>query len=283
MPAYTHIACCVDTGDAGGDALAASAAMWTGRDVRLSAVHAAPPEEVMRGGLTEWEVDPAEPYAPVARWLDELAARHSADPVLLRGHAPHDAVLEWLPGSGADLAVAAAHSGRVARALMGSFATELAYRAPVDTLILPPSQPVPAGPVRRVVCAVDDGPDSDHALRASRRLAEVGGAQVEIVHVVQPPVPVGKDLVAGTLPMPGGRADEAERIVADARDRSGIAGATTRVLAGSADGAIGDRAREAGADVLVLGPRSGGRPGLGGVASSLIRSAPCAVLLARGD
>ena len=282
MPSPQHIACFVDTGDAGREALRSGEALRGDGGARVSAVFVAPPEEVMRGGLTEWEVDAGDPHGPPRRWLEGLAAEAGAEPVLLVGDPPHAAALAWLADSDADLAVAAAHDGRVARALLGGFATELAYGAPVDTLILAPDAASGGVPVRRILCAVDGSPGSDNALRACAGMARVAGARAEVAHVVEPPLPGAKNLVADTLPMPAGRERDARALVDAALERLGLPGAEGVVLAGEAARALADRAEATGAELIVLGPRSGGRPGLGGVAARLVRRAPCAVLLARG-
>jgi nucleotide-binding universal stress UspA family protein len=279
MPVYRHVACCIDTGETARATLAGTVALWHDAPPRISALFVAPPEQVMRGGLTEWEIDDSDPFAPPRRWLEELAAVHGVEPVLLSGEPPQQVVSEWLGESDADLVVAAAHNRPLVRALIGSFATDLAYHAPVDTLILPPDDQRPDQRLREIVCALDGGPDGEQALRATRHIADSTGARTTLVHAVAPPVPLGKNLVAEALPMPEGREREAEAILHDAA--SSVPGSLTRVLAGAPVDAVTRYAEQAGADLIVVGPRSGGRPGLGGFASKLIRSAPCAVLLAR--
>ena len=280
MPTYSHVACCIDTGQAARAALHSAASVWGATAARISAVFVAPPEEVMRGGLTEWEVELDDLFGPPRRWLDEVARANGATPVLLSGEPPHEQAMRWLAESDADLAVAVAHNSSVVRAFLGSFAAELAYNAPVDTLILPPAEAGAENPVRHIACCVDAGQDLAPVLRATRRVADATGARVSVIHVVVPPVPVGRNLIADNLPMPAEREREARELLESAARE--LPGAETEMLAGAPEDTVSDHAESAGVDLLVVGPRSGGRPGLGGFASRLIRTTPCAVLLARG-
>lgn len=274
-PVYHHIACFVDTSDAADAALAQAAALRG--DADLSLVHVAPPEEVMRGGITEWEIDQADPHGPPRAWLEERAAAVDATAVLLVGDPPHQEACRWLAGAGADLAIAAAHSGKVARALIGGFATALAHDAPVDAVVVPPGGTTE--PPDHVACAVDQSETSGNAVVAARRVAATTGARVSVVHVVAPPVPLARNLVADVLPMPEGRRREAEQIVHAAADA--LPGAASVILAGAPASTLADWCDENDVGLLVVGPRSERRPGLGGFAAAIIREAPCGVLLAR--
>jgi nucleotide-binding universal stress UspA family protein len=274
-PVYRNIACFVDTSQTADAALAQAAALRG--DASMSLVHVAPPEEVMRGGLTDWEIDAADPHGPPRAWLQDRAAAVDATPVLLVGEPPQQEACRWLAEADADLAVAAAHSGRVARALIGGFATALAHDAPVDALVVPPG--ASTDPPRHIACAVDEGESSRNALTAARRVAATTGARVTLVHVVAPPLPLPRNLVADTLPMPAGRERKAEEILASAAEA--LPGSESVILAGAPSGTLADWCEENGVDLLVVGPRSERRPGLGGFAAAIIREAPCGVLLAR--
>jgi len=275
-PVYRHIACFVDTSAAADTALAQSATL-RGDDCVLSLVHVAPPEEVMRGGMTEWEIDEADPHAPPRRWLAGRAAAADGNPVLLIGDPAHREACGWLTRGDADLAVAAAHSGRVARALIGGFATALAHDAPVDTLIVPPGGTT--DPPRHIACAIADDDGAAAAVVAARRVAAATGARVTVVHVVAPPRPLPRNLVADALPMPAARKERADEVVQAGAEA--IAGAEGVVLAGAPDDTVADWCQDNEVDLLVIGPRSGRRAGLGGFAAAIIRKAPCGVLLAR--
>jgi nucleotide-binding universal stress UspA family protein len=274
---YHHIACCIDTSEAADAAVSQAGALRDGTATRLSLVHVAPPEEVMRGGITEWEIDEADPLSPPRRWLAERAASSDATPVLLCGEPAHREACRWLAAGDADLVVAAAHSGRVARTLLGGFATALAHDAPVDTLIVPPRGAIQAP--SHIACAVDDDGGSAGAVDAALRVAAATGARVSVVHAISPPRPLPRNLVAGNLPVPAGRQARADELVRDTADA--IPGAESVVVTGAPEDAISDWCREAGVDLLVVGPRSGRRAGLGGFAARIIRQAPCGVLLAR--
>jgi nucleotide-binding universal stress UspA family protein len=274
--AYRHIACFIDTSGAADTALA-QAATLRGDDSVLSLLHVAPPEEVMRGGMTEWEIDEADPHSPPRDWLAGRAAAVDATPVLLTGDPPHREACRWLAQGDADLAVAAAHSGRVARTLIGGFATALAHDAPVDTLIVPPGGTTDAP--RHIACAIAEDDGAATAVAAARRVAAATGARVTVVHVVVPPRPLPRNLVADTLPMPAARRERADEVIRAGADA--IAGAEGVVLAGAPDDTVADWCRDNAVDLLVIGPGSGRRAGLGGFAAAIIREAPCGVLLAR--
>jgi nucleotide-binding universal stress UspA family protein len=137
---YSHIACCVDRSDASLQALAEARRLRALAPARLSLVHVAPlPLVYARGADGTVYPDPADIFSASRRWLEALVAdTPGADAVLLHGPAP-SAVVEWAGGAGVDLLVAAAHRSRVQRALLGSFASHLAYHAPCSVLLVRPA------------------------------------------------------------------------------------------------------------------------------------------------
>ncbi len=262
--------------------MAAGAAL-SGDGVRLSVVHVAPPVAAMAAGLGGWEPDPSDPLGPPRRWLEDRAATiPGAIPVLLGEDEPSRAALEWLDTSGVDLAVVAPHNGGLQRLLLGSFANDLVYRSPVDVMVVPPDLEVPdepAGVFGHVVCCVDGSPSGPDALRAARAVADASGADLSIVTVVSPTRPLPRRVVAESLPIPLAREERAQALLAESADAVG--GARVEVLAGPPEDTVRDWAATNGADLIVVGPRSGRRPGLGGFSADLIRRSPSAVLLAR--
>lgn len=270
-----RILCCIDTDPASAATLAWMRRLWP--EARMSAVHVAPPEPVLLGGMSEWEIDRDDPFGPPRRWLAGLAQQHGADPELLSGEA-WPAIRDHIDGlsPAPDLVVAAAHTGRLARIALGSTAGELAQNCPLDTLIVPPHAADGGRPVDDIVCAVDE-PQALVATAGAQRLARACGAtRIEVVHVAGPPTVVGRDLIAETLPMPAGVELEARALLE--RAQASIPGATASLLAGDPASRLVDHCVSTGAGALVLAP---GPRGFGSVASQAIRSAPCAVMLAR--
>ena len=278
--ALAHIACCVDRSEASGLAVAEALRMRRLAPGRLTLVHVAPPAAVLTGGLTEWEIEEEDPLGPPRRWLEEYARTlDGAEPVLLSGDPPARVVSEWMAGAGVDLVVAAAFRDRVQRTLLGSFARQLAYEAPRNVLIARPGrEDDDGGAWRHVGCCIDESEGSARAAALTREIAALAPVQVTMVHVVAPPQPLPRRLIARLLPAPGGRRRRAQDLL-DGADA--IPGAERVVLTGPPGPATCSWAESASADLLVVGPRAGGRPGLGGFASSVVAAAPCAVLLAR--
>jgi nucleotide-binding universal stress UspA family protein len=86
-------------------------------------------------------------------------------------------------------------------------------------------------------------------------------------------------LVARLLPVPRARRRRALELLRRQAER--LPGADPVLRVGPPGPETCAWAAEADADLLVVGPRGGGRAGMGGFASSVVTSAPCAVLLAR--
>ena len=103
-------------------------------------------------------------------WLEEqIHGRENAEAVLLEGH-PAEAAVDWAREAGCDVMVAARHSGRVERVLLGSFAGHLVDHAPCAVLLIPPDGARPDRGCRgggRV--EVPRRPDGSCGGRATRR------------------------------------------------------------------------------------------------------------------
>jgi nucleotide-binding universal stress UspA family protein len=131
---YAHIACCIDDSGAAMRALAEARRLRALGPGRLSLVHVAPRaliEEPVPG-------DPPGPrdVATVRRdWLAATAAGvPGAEAVPLTGVGA-DAASAWAREARPDLMVAAAHRGALERAMLGSFAGQLAREAPCPALL----------------------------------------------------------------------------------------------------------------------------------------------------
>lgn len=274
-----HIACFIDRSEASDAALAEAVHLRGRAPGRLSVVHVAPTRAVLAGGLSDWEIDDDDPLGPPRRWVEERAAAvDGAEPVLLSGDPAGPVANAWVAEAGVGLAVASAHGRRVRRAVLGSFARDLAYGAPCDVLIARPGAPE-SGEARRLGCCVDDSEGSGRALALARDAAALGPSRVSLVHVIAPPSGLPRRLIARLLPAPGGRRRDAEDLLR--RHAADVEDAAQVVLTGAPGPAVCAWAEREGVGMLVIGPRAGGRPGLGGFAAGVVAQAPCAVLLAR--
>ena len=138
---------------------------------------------------------------------------------------------------------------------------------------------------RRILIAVDGSAASTDAARKGLELAAALSAQVATIYAVEPPVDYSSEagIPPGELLQVANRDDEA---VALALRRAVHIpdGAVHHVRAGRPADAIVDVARDWSADLIVVGShgRSGvGRVLLGSVAESVVRRAPCPVLVVR--
>ncbi len=274
-----RIACLIDDSPASDVAVAEAVRLRALSPGRLSLVHVAPPRAVLAAGLSPWEIDEEDPLRPPRRWLEERAAAvPGAEPELLSGPTVGEVANAWLEEEGVGLVVAAAHGGRVRRAVLGSVAQDLAYSAPCNLLIAR-GEPTAADGPHHVGCLVDDSEGSPRAVELAREVASLASGTLSLVHVVAPPSPLPRRLVARLLPAPGRRRREAQDILR--RHAAGLGGIDLVVLTGAPGPAACGWAERNGADLLVIGPRAAGRPGIGGFAERVVTSAPCSVLLAR--
>lgn len=134
---------------------------------------------------------------------------------------------------------------------------------------------------RKLLIATDFSDGGDEALDRAVEIAKPSGAEIEILHVIElaeefPFVTVSTDDY-GVLYLSVDRqlTERANRIIA-----AGVP-CTTKIIEGSAVADITKRARDIGADVIVVGTH--GRTGLahamlGSVAERVVRRASCPVL-----
>lgn len=144
MPApYARIACFIDEDPASDAVRDEAVALRAQSPGELHLVHVASTPWPLYSDLYGGVGFPYEEVRAAAReWIDRQAARTpGAVPTLLEGWAP-GAACDFLTRNDIDLVVAAAHRGRAERALLGGFASYLAYHAPCPVLLV---HPAPAG------------------------------------------------------------------------------------------------------------------------------------------
>jgi nucleotide-binding universal stress UspA family protein len=141
--------------------------------------------------------------------------------------------------------------------------------------------------IGKILCPVDFSERSDYALQFAVSLAQMFKAQLEILHVLQPPMPFG----AGSEGL-GSAIEEIDMEPVKQQCEAQLARMVESVRGDYADveghHAVGvpfveivKRAREKRADLIVMGTH--GRTGLahvliGSVAERVVRKAPCPVL-----
>jgi nucleotide-binding universal stress UspA family protein len=176
-------------------------------------------------------------------------------------------IARWSEREGADLVVLGREgrgNGRVGRLDGGDTVEGTVRRLRVPCLIAPASG---RASVRRVLAAVDGGPDARDVLAAALTVGRLWGAEVRALHVEQPAL-VGVGATPVATAHPTGAVDAAaayELVVRQGEPVSEV----LRAL------------REDDVDLLVIGHHRGG-PGGGhatdSIATRLLARAPCAVL-----
>ena len=144
------------------------------------------------------------------------------------------------------------------------------------------------GPYRKILLAVDLTPDTAQVAERAKALAESEGAEIELLHVIEPvplvtPLDVPEVLAPAVL-------EAQDQIAAGARARLGKLATELGVPAGRAQVVIGNTqaeivraAREHHADLIILGGHE--RHGLSLLVDftedSVLHKAPCDVLAVR--
>lgn len=221
--------------------------------------------------------------APLDRTDVTLDAR------LVRGAPAGHVLVAQARDLGADLLITGHRGhGPVATVLLGSVARDVAEHAPCPVLVARSSR------CERILLA-EDG--SDGAYQARRLLARwpmFSGRRVQVVSVAQMRRPLLSGVAAGVREAARDARDETEmearvsydRLASEAARELRVAGlhATAEVRSGDPAEQVVEAARDAEADLVVLGTRGRGGLGrvlLGSVARAVLLSAPCSVLVAR--
>jgi nucleotide-binding universal stress UspA family protein len=248
---------------------------------RVELIHAIESGDLTAPGL-EWI--PLETWETLRRDLEsELHAQarrlgltaEEMGRVSLQAGSPHRVLAAAAAGAGALLAVGAAEHRH--RPLLGTTAERAVRRASRPTLVVRGDLALPP---RRLVVPVDFSPLAAATLRAGMELAGQMDWQertpIEAVFVLTPPSYGGQRQLADAA-MRSRAAAALDRFVAA---ESGAARVADTLLFGDAPAEIAGHLRPD--DLLVLGTHGQGgfeRFLLGSVASDVLRTAPCSVLL----
>jgi nucleotide-binding universal stress UspA family protein len=136
----------------------------------------------------------------------------------------------------------------------------------------------------KILIAVDSAPVAAHAADVGCELARLAGAEVALIHVIDPELVNAADTGIQPAVFAASAKDEARKLIDAVRLRLPQGIAREFVEVGSAASEIVKAARNWPADLIVIG--SHGRGGLkrvllGSVAEAVMRNAPCPVLVVR--
>lgn len=133
---------------------------------------------------------------------------------------------------------------------------------------------------KTIVLALDGSEDSRRAIPVAAELARQGGARIVVAHVEQDvagkgggPIPATEDEIQAEI------RKQAEQLSSDGIDATVE---IRNIMLGGPAGPIADIAREANADLIVVGTRGHSAAAgvlLGSVTHRLLHTAPCAVLV----
>lgn len=228
----------------------------------------------------------------IDRELREQLATPLADgmdvPLVVREGDPVSEILAESKARAADLVVMSTH-GRSGfdRLTLGSVAYKVLRKSPCPVLVVPAQPTGPEAPFagyRRIVCATDFSECSARALDFALSIAERAGSRLTLAHVVEvaenPEVLEGESPLALVRRERIARAHERLREVAAAHEGRGPSIDET-VRLGRPYTELLALAREADADLLVLGVRGRGAIDLtlfGSTANQVVKRATCDVL-----
>jgi nucleotide-binding universal stress UspA family protein len=144
-PGYRHVACCVEGSLAHKAVIAAGTRMLADDDAKLTLLHVVTQPIAM---MATPAPDISGLFESAEHWLKDVVnetqatlraagSKATVDGVLLEGH-PGISVVSWTKDADVDLVVAASHRGHFDRALLGSFATYVAYHSPCDVHLVRP-------------------------------------------------------------------------------------------------------------------------------------------------
>lgn len=185
----------------------------------------------------------------------------------------------------ADLVVAGAvGESAFERILLGSTARPILRDAPCDVLL----GRAGALPPRRILVATDFHAPSRRAAERALAIAKRHGAELHLLHAIDPVTwsGVAYEDAGGKDALDEGTLEKTVLRMMDAFDRDHLGGlAKQKVVYERAPTAVLARAKEVGADLIVVGTHGAGmmeRALLGSVAEVVAERAPCSVLMVRG-
>ena len=136
----------------------------------------------------------------------------------------------------------------------------------------------------KILIAVDSEPIAAHAADVGCELARLAGAEVALIHVIDPELVNAADTGIQPAVFAASAKDEARKLIDAIRLRLPQGNAREFVEIGGAASEIVKAAKDWPADLIVIGSHGRGglkRALLGSVAENVMRQAPCPVLVVR--
>jgi len=195
---------------------------------------------------------------------------------------PAEAIAGFVKSEKIDLIAMPTHGYGIFRQfLIGSVTAKVLHdvTCPVLTGVHMERQPAASAPrFSNVLCAIDLGPQSSGALKWASQFAADFHAELGVVHTVPMLTPSDQLLFAGDWMVE--LVDAARQNVEKLLHSTGVARAAVHIQEGDPAGAVCSLAREAGADLLVIGrgPQDGESGRLTTQAYGIIRESPCPVI-----
>jgi nucleotide-binding universal stress UspA family protein len=221
----------------------------------------------------------------------QLAARGIDAELISRGGPPGEVVAGVASERHAELIVVGTHGHTgISRFLLGSVATAVLRHAPCDVLVCRGTSG--PSPFLRPLVAMDFSPAANRALLHAADLTTPGAA-IEIVHAWQLPAGSWGATLLGQARFPWSTVRDAVVTSAQAQADKLVAAHATlghplhvELIQGPPASVVTHAAEKGGHDLIAIGThghRGFRRLLLGSVAESVIRHAPCSVLVAHGE
>lgn len=286
-----HILVGVDLSDASRVALDLALQLARAMPASLRIVHVIPPLGSAMGWAEQRSMDPAF-IAPLeqqlADFVQERLDQHGKQPTRVDTQILHGLEFQELLSEAADygssLIVLGSHGrSRLERLLLGSVSSMVLRRSAVPVLIAREPGRLPT----KILAAVDLGASTELLLRTAQQWQQLLGAELEIVHVVEPyPPRVVPNLSMGQeiLPLYEHQRDEICHSIELAVQKVFTHGAppTVRTLEGQPYLELCKCAQDEGFDLIVAGAHeSEALMDLGDTVMRIAHRSACSVLVAR--
>ena len=228
----------------------------------------------------------------VSRLANRLSKKGSMVRPFIRYGKPFNEISTPAGAHNADLIVMATHGHTgLKRVLLGSTAERVVRHAPSPVLTIPARSVRPRGGkpraprLKKIVVPIDFSETSAQALPYAAALAERFGAEITLLHVIEPlPLPADSGYVPASTQSADQDTAQTHLLTLSREAFDGDIPARTLVRRGQPFQEITDRASSLGADMIVL--TTHGYTGLthvllGSTAERVVRHADCPVLVVR--
>jgi nucleotide-binding universal stress UspA family protein len=293
-----RILCPVDFSDVSAHAVDHAVSMARGFGARLIALHVYPALSHVHGTAAPALVDVAALRSNAVSMMSPAGAAGVETEILIEGGDIVRVILDRVATLRADLVAMGTHGASGFQHLvLGSVTEKVLRRATCPVLTVPPrAGGAPAGPYRRVLCAVDFSEPSLGAVAAAASIAARSRGSITLIHVVDWPWHDAPDASLEGIPPEQARALAEYRRYLETTAAARLAGLAATVSPEEPAPAVSvrfgkpyvellDEARHRGADLVVMGVR--GRNALdrslfGSTTTQMVRRATCPVLTVTG-